>query len=162
MGFLSSEVNKLTFKVQAGNVIDASAGKYWYESIFPNNPALLANRVLTQFDQIKSYPAANLAAAQAAAVAIPSILEDRSTTSLRLTQAVTGENNTWVSYATYSTPSSGILDLWVQPQRVPQSSGVPSGGYEIALYSGDPSSGGVYISTTVGQSGGEVLSLIHI
>jgi hypothetical protein len=156
MGFLSSEVNKLTFKVQAGNVIDASSGKYWYESIFPNNPALLANRVLTQFDQIKSYPAANLAAAQAAATAIPSILEDRSTTSIRLTQAVTGENNTWVAYATYSTPSSGILDLWVQPQRVPQTSGVPSGGYEIALYSGNPSSGGVYISTTIGQSGGEV------
>jgi hypothetical protein len=156
MGFISSEVNKLTFKVQAGNVIDASSGKYWYESIFPNNPALLSNRVLTQFDQVKLYPAANLAAAQAAAIAIPSILEDRSTTSIRLTQAVTGENNTWVAYATYSTPSSGILDLWVQPQRVPQTSGVPSGGYEIALYSGNPSSGGVYISTTIGQSGGEV------
>ena len=72
MGFSSAEVNKLTFKVQAGNVIDASSGKYWYESIFPNNPALLSDRVLTEFDQVKLYPAANLSAAQAAAVALTS------------------------------------------------------------------------------------------
>ncbi len=156
MGFSSNEVNRLVFKVQAGNVIDASSGKFWYESIFPNNPALLADRVLTQFDQVKLYPAANLAAAQSASTTLPSIIEDRSSSIIRLTQAVSGENNTWVAYATYSVPSSGILDLWIQPQRVPQSNGDPSAGYEIALYSGDPSSGGVYISTTVGQSGGEV------
>jgi hypothetical protein len=156
MGFLSNEVNKLTFKVQAGNVIDASSGKQWYESVFPYNPSLLANRVLTQFEQVKQYPAANLSEAQSAANNIPSIIEDISTSSIRLSQAVPGENNTWVAYATYSTPSSGILDLWIQPQKVPQASGVPSAGYGINLYSGDPDNGGVLISTTIGQSGGEV------
>ena len=32
MGFSTNDVNKLTFKVQAGGVIDANTGSRWYES----------------------------------------------------------------------------------------------------------------------------------
>jgi hypothetical protein len=157
MGFNSTEVAKLTFKVQAGGVIDAASGAQWYESKFPFNPSINANRVLTQFDQVKLNPAANLAAAQSAAASIPSIIEDKSVASVRLTQVTSGDNSTWVAYSTYNDRTSNILDLWIQPQKVPQTSGDPSSGYEIALYNGDPSSGGTYISTTIGQtSGGEV------
>ena len=159
MGFTSAEIQRLTFKVQAGNVIDAASGSAWYESRFPFNPAITSDRVLTEFDTVKLNPASNLVAAQTASASNPTIIEDLSAVSqaVRLTRAVPGANNTWVSYNTYNTPSSGVKDLWIQPQRVPQSSGAPSGGYEIALYSGDPNSGGVYISTSLGQTvGGEV------
>jgi hypothetical protein len=40
MGFIQSEVAKLTFKVQAGGVIDAASGAQWYESKFPFNPSI--------------------------------------------------------------------------------------------------------------------------
>ena len=32
MGFTKEEVRRLNFKVQAGNVIDADPGNYWYQS----------------------------------------------------------------------------------------------------------------------------------
>ena len=162
MGFTTAEALKLTFKVQAGGVIDAASGAQWYESKFPFNPSINANRVLTQFELVKAYPAANGASASAAAVALPSIIQDRSVngtfSALRLTQVVSGGNNTWVAYSTYNDRSSTVLDLWIQPQKVPRSTGDPSIGYSVNLYSGDPATPGSYatISTTLGQSGGEV------
>lgn len=158
MGFSSAEIQRLTFKVQAGNVIDASSGSYWYESRFPFNPAITNDRILTQFDTVKNNPASDLSAAQSTALANPTIIEDLSNPSnaTRLTQAVPGANNTWVAFNLFNDPSSGSKDLWIQPQKVPQSNGQPSAGYEVALYSGDPNNGGEYISTTEGQSGGEV------
>ena len=49
MGFTTAEALKLTFKVQAGGVIDAASGNQWYESKFPFNPSINANRVLPTF-----------------------------------------------------------------------------------------------------------------
>ena len=158
MGFTTAEALKLTFKVQAGGVIDAASGNQWYESKFPFTPSINANRVLTQFDQVKLYPAANLAAAQSAAVSIPTIIEDRSPgtfSSFRLTQVTSGDDSTWVAYENYNDRSSDVLDLWIQPQRVPKANGDPSIGYSIKLYSGVPGLTNE-ITTTVGQSGGEV------
>ena len=42
MGFTTAEALKLTFKVQAGGVIDAASGAQWYESKFPFNPSINA------------------------------------------------------------------------------------------------------------------------
>jgi len=159
MGFTSSEIQRLTFKVQAGNVIDANAGSYWYESRFPFNPAVDANRILSEYDTIQQYPAANLATARNnVSTYLSDIVDDLSqdVSSIRLTQAVSGVNNTWAAYNTYNDRSSEIIDLWIQPQKIPQTNGSPSNGYAIQLYSGDPGSGGEYISPTAGQSGGEV------
>ena len=52
MGFTAQEVRKLTFKVQAGNVIDADAGQFWYQSWLKNNPATTGDRVLTDYPTI--------------------------------------------------------------------------------------------------------------
>jgi hypothetical protein len=156
MGFSSAEVSKLVFKVQASGVIDAASGTQWYESRYPYNPSISANRVLLQFEQLKQYPASNLNAARAASSLIPNILQDKSVTATRLTQATPGDNNTWVAFNLFNDRSSGVLDLWIQPQKILKSNGEPSNGYQIALFSGDPERGGVSIPTTLGQSGDEV------
>ena len=39
MGFTKEEVRRLNFKVQAGNVIDADAGAYWYQALLENQNA---------------------------------------------------------------------------------------------------------------------------
>jgi len=46
MGFSVTEVNKLTFKVQAGGVIDADSGSRWYESRLAFSPKVIPNRIL--------------------------------------------------------------------------------------------------------------------
>ena len=67
---------------------------------------------------------------------------------------MTGTNgSTWVAHSTYNDASSAVLTNWLLPQLVPQSSGVPSNGYAIRLYEGDPASGGTEISTTSGTTG---------
>ena len=86
-GFSINEVNKLTFKVQAGGVIDASAGKRWYESTLAFEPNVKApERILSQYQSIPS--ASSVADAQNAAIANPTIIQDDSSASnaIRLTR----------------------------------------------------------------------------
>ena len=40
MGFTKEEVRRLNFKVQAGNVIDADGGNYWYQASLENQPSV--------------------------------------------------------------------------------------------------------------------------
>ena len=54
MGFTAAEVRKLTFKVQAANVIDADSGAAWYQARIENNPAVKSQRVLSDFAQLTS------------------------------------------------------------------------------------------------------------
>ena len=54
MGFTASEIRKLTFKVQAANVIDADSGAFWYQSKLENSPAVKSERILTQYTVVKS------------------------------------------------------------------------------------------------------------
>ena len=52
-GFSINEVNKLTFKVQAAGVIDASAGARWYESSLAFSPNIKnTSRVLKDYNLI--------------------------------------------------------------------------------------------------------------
>ena len=138
-GFSINEVNKLTFKVQAGGVIDASAGKRWYESTLAFEPNVKATeRILTQYQSIP--PAATVTAAQSAAAANPTIIQDDSNPSnaIRLTQVYNLNNSTFVAYNTYNDPTSGFRRDWILPASRPQASGQPSDGYKITLWSGDP------------------------
>ena len=138
-GFSINEVNKLTFKVQAGGVIDASAGKRWYESTLAFEPNVKATeRILTQYQSIP--PAATVSAAQSAAAANPTIIQDDSNPSnaIRLTQVYNLNNSTFVAYNTYNDPTSGFRRDWILPASRPQASGQPSDGYKITLWSGDP------------------------
>ena len=45
MGFSTTDVNKLTFKVQAGGVIDADSGARWYESKLAFSPKVIPARI---------------------------------------------------------------------------------------------------------------------
>ena len=171
MGFSASEIQKLTFKVQAANVIDADSGAYWYQSKLENAPAVKSQRLLTGYSVVTAnLPAGANYAAQITSLETSvvggalngTVSNDYSTgiggsvISTRLTRVTTGLNNTWISYNTYDTPSSLAKDLWINPTSAPNSTGLPTGGYTIQLYSGDPSTTGVKITTTIGQSGGEV------
>ena len=157
MGFTQAEINRLTFKVQAGNVIDADSGQFWYQSKLENQPAVKQERILNQFGTITSnVPSsfANLVALTGAGQPLDGIVADEFTgVSTRLEELSVGNTNTYIAYITHGDPSSGRKDLWVNPTAVPNSSGEPTSFYAISLYSGDPLAGGVYISTTVGQGG---------
>jgi hypothetical protein len=165
---LNNQVDKLTFKVLAANVIDSNPNSRWYESRFPANPAILAERVLNQFDLIKQFPAQNLSVAQSNVSSINAlsltgpVIEDLSQTidATRLTRAVAGRKETWVVYNTYDDPNSGFRDLWIQPQRVPRTDvsapGSPSQGYSVKIWIGDPNGSTTELTTTVGGNTDEV------
>ena len=138
MGFSTTEVNKLTFKVQAGGVIDADSGARWYESKLSFSPKVLPERILTNYSLIPI--AGNLATAQSNAAADPTNIEDLSlgANAVQLSRVTAGADNTWISYNTLNDPSSGVKQNWIQPPSIPQASGAPSIGYSVRLYSGDP------------------------
>jgi hypothetical protein len=139
MGFSTTEVNKLTFKVQAGGVIDNDSGARWYESRLAFSPKVLPARILNDYNLI---PTANtLAIAQSNASADPTNIEDLSLAAdaIQLSRVTAGADNTWIAYATLDTPSSGVKENWIAPPSKPQASGAGSGGYNITLWSGDPS-----------------------
>jgi len=158
MGFTPEQVRRLNFKVQAGNVIDADVGNFWYQSRLENSPAVKQERILNQFSTVTSNvptSLSNLVALTGAGQPLDGIVQDVYTgTQCRLDRVTPGLDNTWVSYNTYNDPSSGRKDLWINPAGVTDSSGDPSPYYRITLYSGNPSSGGVAISTSVGQGTG--------
>ena len=158
MGFTKEEVRRLNFKVQAGNVIDADSGAYWYQAGLENQPSVKPNRVLTQFSTVTANPPADFAALvtlTAGGGALNGIVANEfSSTSTRLDILTAGLKNTYVAYNTYNTPSSGRKDLWVSPVAVRQANGDPSPAYTISLFSGDPNAGGVGISTSTGQGSG--------
>tara|TARA_R110001592_G_scaffold142674_12_gene364956 strand:+ start:8645 stop:9685 length:1041 start_codon:yes stop_codon:yes gene_type:complete len=156
MGFTNQErINTNTNALQA-SVLDSNPASQWYEKRFSFEFALPSTKVYTQASSIPS--ANNLATARTNAVNNPTIIEDLSQNAdaVRLT-AVAGTNDfTFVAYQTYNDPSSNRIDNWLQPQFVPQSSGLPSFGYAVSLYDGDPASGGTLITTTDGQTGSGV------
>ena len=158
MGFTPEQVRRLNFKVQAGNVIDADVGNFWYQSRLENSPAVKQERILNQFSTVTSNvptSLSNLVAMTGAGQPLDGIVQDVYTgTQCRLDRVTPGLDNTWVAYNTYNDPSSGRKDLWINPAGVPDSSGDPSPYYRITLYSGNPSAGGVPISTSVGQGTG--------
>ena len=141
-GFSINEVNKLTFKVQAAGVIDASAGARWYESSLAFSPNIKnTSRVLKDYNLI---PPANLPAdAVANAAADPVNIQDLSAKSnaSKLDQVYAFNNSTWIAYNQPGDTTSGFKNNWILPASIPQANGNPSNGYGIKLWSGDPSSG---------------------
>jgi len=150
MGFSTTDVNKLTFKVQAGGVIDADSGARWYESKLSFSPKVIPARILTNYNLIPV--AANIATAQSNAAADPTNIRETTTASpLQLSRVTAGADNTWIAYTTLDTPSGGVEENWIQPPSIPQANGNASIGYSIKLWSGNPSAGGQEILTTAEQ-----------
>ena len=115
-GFSINEVNKLTFKVQAAGVIDASAGARWYESSLSFSPNIKDGaRILSDYPNIPI--AATLSTAVSNAAANPSFMEDLSAnaSAVRLSQVYAFNNSTFIAYNTYDTPSSGFKNNWIMP-----------------------------------------------
>lgn len=153
MGFSNQERINMNSKALAAAVIDANPVAQWYETRNAFSFLVNGNRVLTEFSSIPA--AANLAAAQANASANPTLIQDKSLTTdaIRLTAVAGTNNSTYIAYSTYNDASSSVLDNWIQPQLIPQTSGAPSIGYAIVLYDGDPASGGTQVTTTDGTTG---------
>lgn len=138
MGFTNQErINANTNALQA-NVLDSNPTSQWYEKLFPFEFALPNTKIFTQ---LASVPSANtLYVARNNATSNPTIISDlsKSPNATRLT-TISGTNDfTWVSYSVYNDASSPRLDNWIQPQLIPQASGLASTGYAIGLYNGQP------------------------
>lgn len=148
-------INLVTKSLVAG-VIDANSVSQWYESIFPFTFMLNSDKILTELNTVRQYPASTISQARANALAIPDLLQDLSLAenAVRLTEVLDTNGTTWAAYSTYNDYSSSVLNNWMQPQLVPQSNGLPSNGYGILLYDGDPNNGGSGpISTTAYMAG---------
>src|SRR5210317_86389 len=150
MGFTPEEVRRLNFKVQAGNVIDADSGSFWYQSKLENLPAVLPRRILSQYNTVTSnvptgttyQDKLNDLIGDIVSGPLTGIVENElgdpfnsqptvpSVISTRLSKVTTGLDNTWIAWNNYNTPSSGRKDLWVSPPSVPDSTGTPSNVYE--------------------------------
>jgi len=152
-----SQLDRITLaaKALAGGVIDADPVAQWYESTLPFSFTLPADKVWTQSDLVKANPAANAAAAQAnAAGPLLDVIDDLSAnaSAVRLTP-VPGVNNTFVALSIYGDFSSPLLDNWLAPVFVPRTNGLPSTGYAVRLYNGNPAAGGTEVLTTDGTTG---------
>ena len=154
MSFSQLERIVAASKSLQGGVMDSDGTVQWYESTRPFGFVLDANQVWTQATQVKAAPAADVATARAnCAGPLSGIVDDYSLAvdAIRLTP-VPGVNNTYVTLATYGVFTTWMFG-WVKPAFVPQATGVPSNGYGIRLYEGDPAGAGVEILTTDGTAG---------
>ena len=163
MGFNSTDVRKLVFKVQAGNVIDADTNFYWYQSNLENQPLVKTGRLIDQTDWdiiLANQPttsdqgqAGSLSIMTATGNALDGYVGNEWGTSTgfspndtpisnrfktRMTLVVGSNPNTYYALNTYNTPSSGRKDKWIGPAGIPTASGAKNDKYEIELWSGDP------------------------
>ena len=156
MGFTTNERINLATKVLAAGVIDANEVAQWYESRFLNEFTSDTHKIWSQFNELRAYPAPDLATAQNNCVGpLIGVVQDKShfTNSVHLSPVPGTGNSTFVAMSTFNVFTSTKLDNWVQPQAVPQSNGVASIGYTVRLYNGNPNTGGVEILTTTGMTG---------
>jgi hypothetical protein len=153
MGFSNQERININSKALAASVFDANSVAQWYESRFPFAFIVKESSVLSELSSVPI--AADLATARTNASNNPSIIQDLSqnASAVRLTVVGGTNNSTYVAYQTYNDTSSTQLINWLQPQLIPQSSGVASIGYAIQLYDGNPNSGGTLITTSDGTTG---------
>lgn len=138
-------------------LVVGSPKQAWYESQLFYESQIISDQVLNSEDVniLKSYPASNLTLARNNASLIPNIISDLSqfSNAVRLTPVPGTNGMVYVALSTYGDFNSTRLKLWIQPQMIPQLSGIPSNGYAIRLFNGNPSSGGVEITTTQGTTG---------
>lgn len=155
MGFSNQERINLNSKALQAGVLDGNAAAVWYETFFPFGFILDGARVFTEMTTLRGLPAANLTTARSNASNNPTLLQDLSQNSsaVRLTLVSGTNNTTYAAYSTYNDTSSALVQNWLLPQLVPQSTGAPSNGYAIRLFDGDPASGGTEITTTDGSTG---------
>jgi len=138
-------------------LVVGSPKQAWYESQLFYETSIISEQVLNLDDVklLKQNPASNLTIARNNALVIPSVLSDLSQfpNAIRLTPVPGTNGMVYAALSVYGDFNSTRLKLWIQPQMVPQLSGLPSNGYAIRLFNGNPNSGGTEITTTQGTSG---------
>jgi hypothetical protein len=155
MSFSNQERINLNSKALQAGVLDGNAAAAWYETTFPFTFMLDGNLVLNQMAQVRALPASNLTTARSNASSNPTLIQDLSqnTSAIRLTLVPGTNQTTYAAFSTYGNLSSARVNKWLMPQFAPQSNGLPSVGYAVRLFDGDPGSGGTEIGTTAGSSG---------
>lgn len=153
MSFSSQEKTNISFNALFASV-SSTPSQAWYESLDSYESAVFSDVIIDKslFNTIPY--CSSLSAARSAAISFPSLIEDKShfIDAIRMTPIVGTNGQIYVSYSTYGNVNSTRLKLWINPQWKFQSN-VPSKGYAIQLYNGNPNSGGVLISTTYGTTG---------
>ena len=142
MGFLQDAISKLTFKVQAANVIDANTTFQWYESRLENSPKTTKDRIFLEYDIVTANPpisAADLITLTSSGGALYNIVsndyENAAGTPIyhQLTQGTNGNDTTYVSYDNPADRGSDRKNNWINPSSVPVN-GIPVPYYTIGIY----------------------------
>lgn len=153
MGFQNIEISHLDLKIAAG-VIDAASEGLWADSKISNIPSIFNKNVLTEFHLVPQ--AANLTTARTNATANPTLIQDYSqdANAIRLTVVAGTDSSTFLATSEYGVYGESVrLRNWIHPTRVPLDTGLPSIGYGIRLFQGNPQYGGTEILTTTGLTG---------
>ena len=177
MGFTATDVRKLVFKVQAGNVIDADTNFYWYQSNLENSNTVKSGRIIDQTDWnviLANQPttpvmgsANSLSQMTNPGQVLDGYVENQWGTSTgfapndlpitnrfatRMDLVVPSNPNTLVAYNTFGDPTSGRKLNWIGPASVTTAAGFKNDLYKIELWSGDPTTtNGVYIDQTLAK-----------
>lgn len=156
MGFTATETINIDRKLAAG-VVDAASSAQWYDSKVANIPSVFNKNVLTEFHLVPQ--ASTKAIAQANAVANPTLISDLSqnASAIRLTVVTGTANSTYLATSNYGTYGESVrLRNWIHPTRVALDTGLPSVGYVIRVFQGNPAAGGTEIFTSTGLTGSGV------
>ena len=165
MGYTQQEIDKLVFKVQAANVIDANSNTQWYESRLGNSPKIQSDRILSQFDTITDFnnvptsrydlvinkigtsnnpgPLFNIVSNEYIdpATVQPAPAQNLPDIFHQLDIASGGFENTWIAYETTGVRDSGRRLNYINPADVPDGTfGIPSSpGYGVIISYGNGS-----------------------
>lgn len=159
MSFLDEEILNFNFKYAhgitgTGNRKTAPDNFPWYAEYFGLFPEVNSASVY-DFSQIPQ--AASLAIARANAILLPTIIADYTGvgSAIHMTPAPNGK--VFFATTTYNDMNTWKKN-WIKPQNHPRSDigfvGMPSIGYMVSVYNGDPDSGGTEIMTSQDQIGG--------
>lgn len=159
MAFIEQELRNFSAKgwlgiLGTGDRDTAPDNLTWYEELTTNDLIVKPGQIWGDYATIP--PAPNLIAAQAAAVAFPLIIADYSAPASAIHLTPSPNNKVFFATSVFGDLTTRMRN-WIMPQIIPRTDlgweGFPSVGYMIKLYNGDPSLGGVEITTSQEQAG---------
>lgn len=158
MAFLEEEIENFLFKyahgiLGTGNRTTAPNNMTWYEEYFSLLQEIDA-RMVYDFSLVPE--AKDIATAQANAAANPTIIRDCSLPGQAIHMTPSPNNRVFFATDTYGDLTTRIKN-WIKPQNHPRTDpgfeGMPSIGYMVRVYNGNPDTGGTEITTSIEQSG---------